>query len=172
VFAFALGLLFGWQRPSVRADPWCIVGAAVFFLMTISAQAFELAEIELGAVATVGLDVMDDYSRTHEVDGEAPFTQWLTRKLVAPKPAPSPIAVRATSVITALTAALWMQADERIGAHRQRDYPDGGQIQPICRARIPSFWRPSGSVTIVPMYAGVERERYKKKNRFLPTLRT
>jgi hypothetical protein len=85
--------------------------------MTASTQAFELAEIELGAVAVVRRDVVDDLGRPHQVDGKAPFAQRLARKLVAPKPSPLSVVVGATPSVAALAAALGMQGIDVAAAH-------------------------------------------------------
>jgi len=52
--------------------------------MAVATQALELAEIELGAVTSMPLDVMANFGRPHEVDGEAPFAQRPACELVAP----------------------------------------------------------------------------------------
>ena len=77
--------------------------------MAVATQALELAEIELGAVTSMPLDVMANFGRPHEVDGEAPFTQGLACELATSNASPSSIVVGTTSSIPALTTALWMQ---------------------------------------------------------------
>jgi hypothetical protein len=54
------------------------------------------------------LDVMDDFSRPHKVNGETPLTQRLASELAASKPTPPSIVVGTTSRITALTATAGM----------------------------------------------------------------
>jgi hypothetical protein len=63
------------------------------------------------------LDVMDDFSRAHKVNGKAPFTQRLAPKLVPPKPTPLSVVVGATSRVVASAAAAGMQIGVGIGAH-------------------------------------------------------
>jgi len=90
----------------------------MLLLVAITAQALEPAEIELGAVAVMRRDVMDDLGWPHEVDGKAPFAQRVARKLVAPKPSPLSVVVGAASISAALAAAFRVEAGEGAGAHR------------------------------------------------------
>jgi len=85
--------------------------------VVLTAQAFELAEIELGSVTVVRLDVVDDFGGPHKADGEASFAQRLASELVPSKPTPSSVVVRAASGVAALAAAAGMQVGEGIGAH-------------------------------------------------------
>jgi hypothetical protein len=76
------------------------------------------AEIELGAVAVVGLDVMDDLGQAHEPDSKAPLAKRLAPELMSSQPTPTAIVVGAASGVTTLAATSGMKADEGIGAHR------------------------------------------------------
>jgi len=118
VFALAFGLLIGWQGPTICANPWLVIDAAMLLLVAVSAKAFELAEVELGAVTVMRFAVVDDGCGSHEVDSEATLAKRLAPELVTAKASPSPVVVGATSSVAALAATLRMKADEGIGTHR------------------------------------------------------
>jgi hypothetical protein len=117
VFAFSLRLLLRRQWPSIRANPWLVVGAVVLFLVAISAKGFEFAEVEFRTVALMRFAVVDDSSWPHQADGEAPFAQRPAHELMPSEPTPAPIVVRATSRIAALAATFRMQGVDVAAAH-------------------------------------------------------
>jgi len=131
VFALAFGLLIGWQGPTICANPWLVIDAAMLLLVAVSAKAFELAEVELGAVTVMRFAVVDDGCGSHEVDSEATLAKRLAPELVTAKASPSPIVVGAASVVAALATTFGMQTDEGIGAHeRQTIQPASLRNQP------------------------------------------
>ena len=72
MLAFTLGLLFGRQRQTIFTNPWSRVGAAVDLFVVSAAQVFGFAVEELGAVAVVVGNVVDDIGGGDETELEAP----------------------------------------------------------------------------------------------------